>query len=54
MTTEASLGYTKYFQEASCEGETVVDEVVFKFIRRRKYYNISFQIGVIISHEEIT
>ena len=40
-------------QEAEYEGETAVDEVVGKVIKRRKYYNIAFLIGVIISHEEI-
>ena len=40
-------------QEAEYEGETEVDEVVGKVIKRRKSYNIAFQIGVIISHEEI-
>ena len=40
-------------QEVECEGKTEVDEVVVKFIKRRKYYNIAFMVGVIISHEEI-
>ena len=40
-------------QEAEYEGETEVDEVVGKVIKRRKYYNSDFPIGVIISHEEI-
>ena len=40
-------------QESEYEGETEVDEVLGKFIRRRKSYNIAFMIGVIISHEEI-
>ena len=53
MTRELSVEYTKYVQEYSYEGETGVDEVVGKVIKRRKYYNIYFQIGVIISHEEI-
>ena len=40
-------------QEYAYEGETEVGEVVGKFINRSRSYNISFQIGVIISHEEI-
>ena len=40
-------------QEAEYEGKTEVDEVVVKVIKRRKYYNIDFRIGVIISHEYI-
>ena len=53
MTRESSVGDTKYLKEAAYEGETEVDEVVFKVIKRRKSYNISFRVGVIISHEEI-
>ena len=40
-------------QEAEYKCETEVDEVVRKFIMRRKSYNIGFLIVVIISHEEI-
>ena len=40
-------------QEAEYEGENEVYEVVGKVIIRRKYCNIDFLIGVIISHEEI-
>ena len=40
-------------QEAAYEGETEVDEVVGKVIKRRESYNIAFQIGVVISNEEI-
>ena len=40
-------------QEAEYEGETNVGEVVGKVIKRRKSYNIAFQIGVIISHNEV-
>ena len=40
-------------KEASYEGENEVDEVVGKVIKMRKSYNIAFQIGVIISHEEV-
>ena len=35
-------------QEAADEGETGVDEVVGKCIKKRKSYNISVQIGVLI------
>ena len=38
---------------AEYEVETKVEEVVGKFINRRKSYSISFQIGFIISHEDI-
>ena len=40
-------------QESTYDGETEVDEVVGKVIKRRKYYNVAFQIEVIISHKEI-
>ena len=40
-------------KEAAYEGETEVDEVEGKVIKRRKSYNIDFQIGVIISQKEI-
>ena len=40
-------------QESKYEGETEVDEVVGKVIKRRKSYNIAFLVGVIISHEEV-
>ena len=40
-------------QESEYEGETEVDEVVVKFIKRSKSYNIAFLVGVIISHKEI-
>ena len=40
-------------QEFSYEGETDVDEVVGKVIKRIKSYNVSFQLGVIISHKDI-
>ena len=53
MTRKSSRGYTKAVEEATYEGETRVDEGVGKFIKRRKSYNISFQIGIIISHKEI-
>ena len=38
-------------QESSDEGETEVDEVVVKVIKRMNPYHISFPIGVFISHE---
>ena len=50
MTRELSGGDTQTVQEAEYEGETEVDEVVGKVIKRRKLYNVSFLIGVIISH----
>ena len=53
MTRELSVLDTKSVQEAEYEGETEADEVVGKVIKRRKYCNISFLIGVIISHKEI-
>ena len=53
MTRESSGGYTEALQEGAHEGETEVDEVVGEVIKRRKSYNIDFQIGIIISHEEI-
>ena len=53
MTRESSRVYTKYVQEAAYEGENKVDELVVKVIKRRKSYNISFQIGGNISHEDI-
>ena len=40
-------------QEAANEGETKVAGVVGKFIKRRKSHNISFQIWVFISYEEM-
>ena len=40
-------------QEAEHEGETEVDEVVGKVIKRSKSYNIAFMVGVIIPHEYI-
>ena len=40
-------------QDVVNEGETEVDEVVCKVIKRRKSYNISFQIGFFISYEEM-
>ena len=40
-------------QEAADEGETEVDEVVGKFIKRRKFYNIFFQLRVLISYEDM-
>ena len=40
-------------QEAEYKEETNVGEVVGKFIKKRKSYNIAFKIGVIISHKDI-
>ena len=45
MTKELSGGDTKAAQYSVYEGETEVDKVVGKFIKRRKSYNIDFQIG---------
>ena len=53
MTKYLSGEDTKAVQETEHEGETEVDEVVGKDIKRRKSYNISLPIGVILSHEEI-
>ena len=53
MTRESSGGDTKAVKESAYEGETEVYKVVGKFIKRRRSYNIAFQIGVIISHKEI-
>ena len=53
MTREESIGDTKAVKESADEGETEVDEVVGKFIRRRKYYNISVELGGFISYEEM-
>ena len=53
MTREASRGETKYVKEASYEGETEFDEVVGKFIKRRKSYNISFHLCFFISYEDM-
>ena len=53
MTKGSRVGYTKAVQEATYEVKTEFDEVVGKFIKRRKAQNIAFQIQVIISHKEI-
>ena len=53
MTRERLVGDTKYVQEAAHEGETEGNEVVGKFIVRRKSYSIFFWIGVVISHTDI-
>ena len=42
MTIESPGGDTKDVQEAAHEGETEVEEVVGKVIKRREYYNIDF------------
>ena len=41
-------------KEAAYDGETRVDEVVGKVIKRGRSYTIDFQIGVIILYEEIS
>ena len=53
MTRELSGGYTKAVKESEYEGETEVDAVVGKVMKRMKSYNIAILIGVIISHKEI-
>ena len=53
VTWEASGGETKSVQESADEDITRVDEVEVKVIKRRKSYNISFQLGVFISYEEM-
>ena len=53
MPRELSGGDTKDVQEYTYEGETDVDKVGGKVIKRRKSYNIAFRIEVVISHEEI-
>ena len=40
-------------QEAADSGETDVDEVLGKFIKSRQSYDISFQLGVVISYEDM-
>ena len=44
---------TKAVQKDTYEGEAKVDEVVGKVIKRIKSYDISFQLGVVISNEEM-
>ena len=53
MIIEESVRDNKCVQEAVFEGETEVDEVIVKVFNSSKYYNIFFQIGVIISHKDI-
>ena len=53
MTREASVEETDTKKEAAYEGETEVDEVFRKVIKRKKFYNISFQIEVFISYEDM-
>ena len=48
MARESLGGDTKYSKEDVYEGETEADEVVGNVIKRRKLYNIAFQIGVIM------
>ena len=44
---------TKALKEAAYKVETYVYEVIGKFSKRSKSYNISFQIGVIILQDKI-
>ena len=53
MTIESIGGDTKAVKEYSYKGETEVNEVLGKVIKRRKSYNIAFQVGGILSHKEI-
>ena len=53
MTRQKTGLDIKSVQESAYEGETEVGEVVGKFIKRRKYYNISFQLEVFIWYEEM-
>ena len=45
VTRKQSGGETEDVHEAAYKGKTSVDEVVGKFIKRSKSYNISFQLG---------
>ena len=47
VTIEASGGETKSVQGSEDEGETIVDKVEVKFIKRSKSYDIYFQIGLV-------
>ena len=51
MTREVSGEDTKAVQEVADEGETEVDEVVGKFIKRIKSHNIYSQIMVFVSYK---
>ena len=51
VTVKTSGGDIKAVQKAAYEGETKDDEVVGKFIKRRKSDNIAFWVGVVISYE---
>ena len=53
VTRERSREETESGQEAEDERKTDVDEVLGEFIRRRKFYNISFQLEVLISYEDM-
>ena len=53
MTRESPGGYETFVKEATYQGEIEVYEVVYKFIKGRKYYIIAFQIGLIKSHTNI-
>ena len=48
MTREASVGDTKAGKEAADEVEINIYEVVGKVIKMKKYYNISFRLGVLM------
>ena len=53
MTRESSVGDTKSVKEDTYEGETEVDEVVGKVIKKRNSYNILFQLGFFILYEDM-
>ena len=48
MDRKLSAVYTRAVEEAEYKGETEVDEVVEKVIKRNKSSNTAFHIGVII------
>ena len=53
VTREESREETKSGKEAEYERKTDVDEVLGEFIRRRKSYNMSFQVEVFITYEDM-
>ena len=53
VTREESREDTKSGKEAEDERKADVDEVLGEFIRRRKSYNMSFQVEVFISYEDM-
>ena len=53
VTIESSGGETEVVKEAADKGETKIGEVVRNFIKRRKSYNIYFQLEFFISYEDM-